>query len=181
MPISSYDLKSFTYNRYFVECGSAGLGMGIRSALIAGFEKVYSVEISPAGYAECAKIFANEQRVDLTFGDCTIWLSDILDKLNEPCTIYLDANGWREEKSDPFVGSVEAILRNGRKDHTILVDDMNHGGDPFDNVLAGLLSKTSGIGSQLRRINNNYNLSIIDTHTEDMSHTFKAWVAVAKP
>lgn len=181
MPISSFDLKPFLYNRFFVETGSAALGWGISSALKAGFEKVYSVEINPESYKQCSNIFKNDARVSLTFGDCGQWLEDILNELNEPCTIYLDANGWRDEIENPFDISIEAIIRHGRKDHTILCDDMNHDKEEFDVVEKYYLSNSSHIGNQIRRINDKYKMYIIDTHTEDMSHTFLAWVGVAQP
>lgn len=179
MPISSHDLSKFR-NRVFVETGSSGLGLGIRAALNAGFEEVYSVEIDPAQCAECQAIYKDDKRVHLTLGDCGVWLDKTLDMINEPCTIYLDANGVRAE-TDPFNMAIEAIIRHGRKDHTILVDDMNHGLQSFEYVEKSLLSTDNHIGNQLRRINPDYKMYIIDSHSEDMTYTYPAWVAVAEP
>lgn len=180
MPISSYDLSKFL-NRVFVETGSSGLGLGIKSALTAGFKEVYSVEIDPTQYAECYNIFKDDSRVHLTLGDCGDWLENTLNQINEPCTIYLDANGWQHEINFPFNTAVEAIIRHGRKDHIILVDDMNSELKPLEEVQQSLLSEQSGIGKKLREINSDYNLYIIDTHSEDLQYLYPAWVAVAEP
>lgn len=180
MPISSYDLSKFR-NRVFVETGSSGLGLGIVAALNAGFEEVYSVEIDFNQYTECHNIFKENTRVHLSLGDCGTWLDKTLDLINEPCTIYLDANGYNVETSSPFDDAIEAIIRHGGKNHTILVDDMNSTLQSLESVQQSLLSSDSSIGKQLLRINPDYQLYIIDSHSEDMKVTYPAWVAVAKP
>jgi hypothetical protein len=177
MPISSYELIKFP-NRIFVETGSY-IGDGIASALKSGFEEVYSVDISPYQYDYCTKKFEHDKRVHLYLDDCSIWLDKILNQINEQCTIYLDANGWIHEKEHPFNSSIEAIVRHGRKDHTILVDDMNHDFFPFEKVQKDL--PTSNVGKQLLRINPEYSLYIIDSHSENMQHTYPAWIAVGEP
>jgi hypothetical protein len=179
MPISSHELVKFT-NRIFVEAGSY-MGDGIASALKAGFEEVYSVDISSGQYDYCQNRFKDDKRVHLYLDDCGIWLDKILNQINEPCTIYLDANGWKYETEHPFNTSIEALVRHGKKHHTILVDDMNHSKEPFDVVQSSLLSSSSYTGNQLRRINSNYSLYIIDSHLEDINIIFPAWVAVAEP
>lgn len=180
MPISSHDLVKFS-NRIFVETGSSGLGKGIQSALNAGFEEVYSVEIVPNQYNECNEIFKNDNRVHLSLGDCSTWLDITLNKINEPCTIYLDANGKNLETQSIFDSSIEAIIRHGGKFHTILVDDMNGDLRSIEEVYQSLLDPENHFNKQLHRVNHNYKLSIIDSHSEDMKITYPAWVAVAEP
>jgi hypothetical protein len=178
MPISSHELKHF-HNFAFVETGCAGLGLGISSALKAGFERVYSVDINPAAYNECSEIFKNDMRVNITLGDCGVWLDKILDQIGKDCTIYLDANGWKNETESPIDSSLKALIRHGKKNHIILIDDMNHGKEPKDKILNYLASHQ--IVNKLREINHGYSLYLIDTHLEDLSHTFPSWVLVADP
>jgi len=178
MPISSSELKNFK-NRYFVETGSAGLGLGIQSALIAGFEKVFSVEINPVAYNECSNIFKDEKRVNLTFGDCKDWLKPTLDTLNEPCTIYLDANGFINETESPLDVALEAIIEHKKEYHTIIIDDVNHGKEPLEKLIP--YYKEHKIVETLRQINPEYTFYFMDTHLEDLSHKFMLWVLVADP
>lgn len=180
MPISSHELKHFLRTN-FVETGCAALGWGITSALNAGFKKVYSVDINPESVTQCKSIFKHDSRVKIDLGDCATWLEEILNKLNVPCTVYLDANGWVNETESPFHSSIEALVRHGRKDHIILVDDMNHGKEPLHKLMADLRAPTSEIIQLLRKINPHYHFFLIDTHLEDMSHYFPSWVLVAHP
>ncbi len=177
MPISSHELINFKTN-YFVECGSAGLGLGIHSALIAGFPKVYSIDINPIAFNECQNIFKDDVRVNMCLGDCGEWLEPTLNDIGEPCTIYLDANGWVDETEHPFKSSVRAIIKNKRKDHIILVDDMNHGKNTDPNVV---MQESAYIINPLKEINPDYTFYIINTHLEDLSHVFPFWVLVADP
>lgn len=177
MPISSLELVKFP-NRVFVETGSY-IGDGIKAALNAGFEEVYSVDISPAQYNYCVDLFKDDKRVHLYLEDCGTWLDKILNQINEPCTIYLDANGWKDETEHPFDSSIEALVRHGRKDHTILVDDINHGHLPFEEVQRAITN--SNVAKQLYRINADYPIYVINSHSQDLKHTYIAWVAVASP
>lgn len=184
MPISSLELKEFL-GQPFVECGSAG-GEGIKAALKAGFNRVYSIDIDLTCYENCNKIFKEDPRVNLSFGDCGTWLDGVLNIINEACVIYLDANGWIGEKESPFHACINAILRNQRKDHTILIDDINHAFRPQNEIIRDLRwSRVYGSGGdiirQVLRINNNYNLYVIDTHSENLERTYPSWVLVASP
>lgn len=178
MPISSHELKHFL-RPAFVETGCAALGLGVQSALNAGFENVYTVDINPVSVDNCRKIFAGDDRVHIDLDDCGVWLDRTLNNIGEPCTIYLDANGWVNETESPFHSSIDAIVRHGRMDHVILVDDMNHGKRPHEELMSDLRRPGCEIITLLRRINPDYVFYLIDTQLEDKSHTFKDWVLVA--
>jgi hypothetical protein len=179
MPISSSELIKFP-NRVFVETGSYA-GDGIKAALKAGFQEIYSVDISPTQYDECCRIFQDEPRVHLYLDDCGTWLDKILNQIDEPCTIYLDANGWKFETEHPFDSAINALVRHGRQDHTIIVDDMNGDHLPAEHIHKAFADSNNGVAKQLRRINPNYVLKIMDSHTEDLQCTFPAWLAIATP
>ena len=100
MPISSLELKHFL-SAAFVECGSY-CGDGIKSALIAGFDSVHSIEINTFNYEECSNIVGGDKRVHLYLGDCGKLLDKVLNDINAPCTIYADANGWVGEVESTF-------------------------------------------------------------------------------
>ena len=186
MPISSHELKHFASDtKFFVECGSAGFGSGISAALHAGFERVYSVEIDPVVYAECYGLFGHDPKVELSLGDCGVWLDKTLDKIAQPCVTYLDANGFYGETESPFHASINAMVRHGAKHHIILVDDMNHAFMSHKKVLDDLRrSRQSGAEhetiNQLLRVNAEYVFYLIDTHSEDFNTTYPSWVLVAE-
>jgi len=175
MPISSRELKHFLSNA-FVECGSAS-GLGISSALAAGFPAVYSVEIDPDNYAICQTAFKDFPQVHLANADCGKWLGPTLQKIDQPCTVYLDANGWKHEVESPFHSSVRSMLSYGENDHLLLVDDINHGMRERKELLRDL--RTSDMVWQLRRINPDYHFYLIDTQSEDGTTTYPSWVLVA--
>ena len=71
MPIN-FNLNDYL-NPVFVETGSAG-GNGIEQALKAGFEKIYSIELSEQFHQQCEQHFVREVesgQVTLIFGDST--------------------------------------------------------------------------------------------------------------
>lgn len=180
MPISSTDLKPYV-RRVFVETGSAGLGLGIRAALTAGFQEVYSVDINPAAYEECSKIFADDKRVHLYCEDCGIWLERILNEIGEDCTIYLDANGWKDEIEHPLFTSFRAINRHGGKNHILLIDDMNADRASRETCERRTLFLKNDVVEGIRDIRDNYHLKLIDTHSTDDSEVYGCWVLVAEP
>lgn len=184
MPISQLELKHFL-SAAFVECGTA-TGDGVLAALQVGFANIYSIEINPECYRHCVDKYSGNRNVHLTHGNCGDWLDIILNKINKQCTIYLDANGWAEEKESPFHVSIEAILRHERNDHIILVDDINHGHLTRKGVIDGLRGQIKEgpkecIIQQVMRINPKYNFSIIDTHSVDFIHKYDSWILVAHP
>jgi len=177
MPISSFELKHFL-SYAFVECGSAS-GLGISSALIAGFDKVYSVDINPECFRDCRAAFGSHPCVNLSLGDCGEWLQRVLNEIGRGCTVYLDANGWKYETESPFQASIEALVRHGGSNHIILVDDINHGFRPREEVVRDL--RDSDMIKQLRRINPYYHFYTIDTQSENQQHRYPDWVLVADP
>ncbi len=180
MPISSHNLKYFL-NKTFVETGSSGLGLGISSALIAGFQNVYSVEINPKLYKECKLIFEKDSRVHLSLGNCGDWIESTLNLIGQPCTIYLDANGWEMSES-PLITSLNAIIKTGEKNHLILIDDQNPELLTKENLTANLKQKIdTGWLKLIKEINQNYSIYLIDTHSEDLKTLYPAWVMVVDP
>lgn len=124
-------------NRYFVETGSY-VGEGIEIALNAGFAEIHSIELSKHLYDECQGKFANSPNVHLWLGDSGLVLDQVIEKLQEPITFWLDGH-YSEGKTvkgstnTPILKELEAIQRHPIKTHTILIDDIRcFGTDKFD-------------------------------------------------
>jgi hypothetical protein len=92
MPISLGSLKPFSLNsKVFVETGSY-MGAGIRTALEAGFEQVYSIEITDYYFNLCTGMFASDKRVHIIKGDSATQLESLICTINEPITYWLDGH-----------------------------------------------------------------------------------------
>lgn len=183
MPISKLELTQFrTHAQCFVECGMAG-GDGIQAALDSGFSKIVSIDINPECVRVCRERFKNQgQYVTLVEGDCGVLLQSVLDNCNETCVVYLDANGWSQPTS-PYKDSIEALKRHGKRDHIVIVDDINSNNDSFANVMAGVRqSLRSGtdldIVRQLQSVNPAYNIYLSDSHAYHLGYTYTAWILI---
>lgn len=152
-------------NPVFIETGTY-LGDGIRYALQAGFEKVYSIEILDYYYRRSLILFGNDKRVKLFKGDSGSVMTDLLKLIDTPATFWLDAHysgtdtGMGEVES-PLLQELDAIGKHHIKTHTIIIDDLRdwkfekHG---FD---------TNSLIERLLEINNNYRICFengIDSH-----------------
>jgi FkbM family methyltransferase len=128
-----FDLKQYL-NPIFVETGSFH-GVGISTALKAGFEKVYSIEVKQEYYDECAEKFAKEiqeGRVNLILGDSLVELGKLVPKIDRPATFWLDAHnhcGGYGIKQCPIYEELDAIAAHPIKSHTLLIDDVRLFGD----------------------------------------------------
>ena len=112
----------------FVETGTSG-GHGVKCALFAGFEKIYSMEIHEDVYNNTIKIFQDAEeplgtKMFLYLGDSKTILPKILELIpkDEPSVFFLDAH-------DHIYGvsaykELDIIATHSLKNHTILIDDI---------------------------------------------------------
>jgi hypothetical protein len=118
--------------KIFIETGSAD-GDGIHCALKAGFEKIYSIELNPDLFENCKKRFYNYDNVHLICGSSEIELPKILDTINEPFILWLDAHwsggNYIGEMMDVYLPKeLNSIKQYSNKfdDSILMIDDMNH-------------------------------------------------------
>ena len=115
-------------NPVFVETGTYQ-GDGVQMALDAGFKTIYSIELIPEYYAYPVERFKGVENVHLILGDSHLVLDELLSKINEPITFWLDGHlgggvCWLAKYDSPLVQELEAIGRHHIKTHTILIDDL---------------------------------------------------------
>lgn len=126
MPITSARLLPFK-RKFFVETGTYD-GDGIKAALGAGFEKIWSVELNERRVEACRNKFVNNSNVTILQGTSGDVLPSILSQLTEPATLWLDAHGevipGQPNPHDPIVEELNAIKASGVSDHILLLDDM---------------------------------------------------------
>ncbi|MFN4174812.1 MAG: hypothetical protein ACK4HV_06900 [Parachlamydiaceae bacterium] len=116
-------------NRVFVETGTFG-GDGIQKALDAGFIDIHSLDIDVVQIRNTRKRFKNDPRVHLYLKDSSYQLWEVIEKIDEPITFWLDAhNGFPDpfskEKNTPLLEELEQIKWHPIKTHTILIDDLH--------------------------------------------------------
>jgi hypothetical protein len=127
--------------RVFVETGSYQ-GDGIQNALDAGFEEIYSIELSPRWFNYCTDRFQNNPHVHLYLGDSSTVLRMVLEEIDEPATFWLDGHcslgnplTAKGDRNSPILEELDLIGNHGIKTHTLLIDDVRlFGSDEFDYV-----------------------------------------------
>lgn len=115
-------------NPVFIETGSL-VGDAIQHALNAGFETVYSIELSKALYNICIERFKDNDNVHFIHGDSSKELERLLNMIKEPVTFWLDAHDSgggtaRGEVESPLMQELEIIGKHFIKTHTLIIDDL---------------------------------------------------------
>lgn len=126
MPCSVQVLRKYL-NPVFIETGTY-LGEGVMTALEAGFQDVYTIELSKSLYNDAVQKFSKDTRVHLIRGDSSTCLWDVISKIENPITFWLDAhcslgNTAKGDKMCPLIEEMAMISKHPIKKHTILVDD----------------------------------------------------------
>ena len=87
-------------NTIFVE-GGTSLGWGTATAIQAGFEKIYTIELLKNLFEDAQKMFSKEiksGKVVTINGDTQTVLGQILEEVNQPATFWLDAHFGKKYK-----------------------------------------------------------------------------------
>jgi len=121
-------LKSYP-NDYFVETGTAG-GRSVATAIALGFKEIHSIELNPSLHKRANNAFKEYPCVHIHHGDSKTLLPQIIANITDkPITFWLDAHYYKESEyrhTGPLSYELEAIKQHPRKDHTLLIDDLNH-------------------------------------------------------
>ena len=160
---AKHDIFKKFPNQYFVETGSHQ-GTGIKKALDAGFEHVYSFEIFPCFYEKCKTTFAENPNVKLFLGSSGEILYDVIKDIDSPITFWLDGHGnfggdltAMGYEQCPLLKELDLIEKHSIKTHTILIDDVRVlGTAAFEFVSLNQVIK------KLLEINPNYKISYED-------------------
>ena len=116
----------------FIETGTAN-GDGVQVALNLGFEKIYSIELSESLYSNCKSRFADKDNVHLICGSSEVELPKLLETIDEPFLLWLDAH----TSGGPYIGEfmdlylpkeISSIIKfsDKFKNSVIMIDDMNY-------------------------------------------------------
>ncbi|MGE5438078.1 MAG: hypothetical protein ACM3O3_12770 [Syntrophothermus sp.] len=156
--------KNYTENKVFIETGSYK-GDGIEKALEAGFDKIISIEITPEYYELCVEKFKDNENVKIYLGDSVKLLSDILNDINEPVVLWLDAHYTEPttlygDKMCPVLDEINIIKEHAKKyNDIILIDDMRCWTEDNFNY-QNYLFNNDDIKNKLKEIDLNVELSL---------------------
>lgn len=164
MPSNIKLFEPYNYNKIFIETGSYA-GDGIKSALFAGYKKIYSIEITDKWYYHCKEFFKYLNHIELLHGDTVSELPKILAKITEPATIWLDAHysGGDTDFKDvlsPLIQELDVIAKHKVKTHTIIIDDLREWRSDYPAIGFGY----EEIKNKLLSINPKYMLTLHDGH-----------------
>ena len=160
-------LKEMTKGNIFFETGTHK-GDGIQSALEVGFDQIISIEIDKHFVEVSSNRFAKEisnGQVQIFEGDTLKIMGDVIEKINEHITFWLDAH-WDVgssicgEKKCPLYEELNFIKNHQIKNHLILIDDMRLMGSP---EAWGVNVHKEKIIENILKINKDYKFSYINT------------------
>jgi hypothetical protein len=120
-----YNLTKNIKTKNYIETGTY-LGEGIKNVL-NNYENIHSIELSEKWYQYNIEQFKNNNNVKIYLGDSKIVLPELLNNINEPVTIYLDAHysggttAFGDEET-PLLFELE-ILKNRKFNDIIIIDD----------------------------------------------------------
>ena len=113
----------------FIETGSY-IGNGIELALLSGFEKIYSIELSEDYFNLCSDKFRYNNKVELILGDSYYELKKLLNKYPDTSfTYWLDGHYSGGDtafgvEETPIIKELESILSRNVGGELIYIDDM---------------------------------------------------------
>ena len=112
----------------FFETGSY-VGDGIEAAIEAGFEEIYSIELSLKYHNICKERFKDNPNVHLIFGDSAKNLWEAIKDINKPITFWLDGHYSSGDTAHgkyavPLIQELEQIKKHPINYHKILIDDI---------------------------------------------------------
>ena len=120
-----YDLTKNIKTNHYIETGTY-LGDGIKCVL-NNYGNIHSIELAEKWYDYNKEQFKNNTNVKMYLGDSKKILPELLNNINEPVTIYLDAHfsggttAFGEEEV-PLLFELEC-LKNRKYDDIIIIDD----------------------------------------------------------
>lgn len=172
MPLPPELLERFP-GKVFIETGMHR-GDAIQAALDAGYEEIFSCDVSPFALGWCSHRFKGKG-VNLHLQDSRVFLDrEMRGIAGVPCTFWLDAHycggngeveGWGvpdsagAEDDHPLLQELAIIASYGCREHTILIDDarmLGTGGWPSEEQVV----------AALREINRDYQISRMDSALE---------------
>lgn len=172
MSVENYkELKQKNLCDSFLETGYY-MGSGVHRAIQAGFEKIFSIEISSIHVKNGKKHYEDNillGQVEIINDDSRNLYETIKQYPNKRFLFFLDAHADQSIEHErsvncPVLEELEAIKKHPIKDHVILVDDMRLFRSQSAWARDILVDK---IVEELHKINPNYKISFLKGVSEN--------------
>jgi hypothetical protein len=166
----SIEVLSKYKNEIFCETGTLW-GEAIDVAIQCGFKKIYSIELDKEKVSSAQKKFSQQIEDGLVFiieGDSSVVFPDLVKKLQEPTTFWLDAHwdgGPQGQRKCPLLDELGALLAHPLKNHSLLIDDRRLLGKRKSNWGKDVSEKD--VVDLVKKINPQYKIVYEDGHIED--------------
>lgn len=147
----------------FVETGTY-MGDTVELALEAEFSRVHSTELDPTLFGAAVSKFCDNPQVSIWLGDSALLLPEIVSKIKDPATFWLDAHASGPlpggvSGGSPVLDELKAIAASPIKTHTIFIDDVRlFGSEEWSGV------KLEDALAILKQINPDYQIVYLDGH-----------------
>lgn len=158
-----------TYKNNVLIEGGTSLGWGTATALKAGYQKVYTIELMQNLFEDAQKNFAKEiaeGTVVSISGDTQTVLSNILKEVNSTATFWLDAHFGKKYKGEsprcPLLVELDIIKQHHVKNHTLLIDDMRLFGKAAHDFIS-----INEVKEKIYEINPNYEISFLNSNIKN--------------
>ena len=120
-----YEKTKLTKTNNYIETGTY-LGNGIK-CVMNDYKYVHSIELAEKWYNFNVDQFSDNKNVTIYLGDSKKTLPKLLELIDEPVTIYLDAHYYGGttafgEEETPLLAELE-ILKERKHDDIIIIDD----------------------------------------------------------
>ena len=95
--------------------------------VLNNYKKIYSIELVKKYYDSNVKQFKNYKQVNMIHGDSSIKLKELLNSIEEPVTIFLDAH-WsggdtgRLNEDSPLLKELD-IIKERKQNDIVIIDD----------------------------------------------------------
>lgn len=162
--ITKENLEKYGNGDVFVETGTY-IGETIDMVLATGlYKKIYSVELNDDLFFAAQLKYEGNEKVSLMHGDSIDKLKEIVEKLDEPATFWLDAHAsghlvGGKSGGSPVLDELDIIASSPIKTHTIIIDDCRlFGSDEWSFV------KKQDAVEKIMSINPKYYIHYLDGH-----------------
>lgn len=162
--ITKENLEKYGNGDVFVETGTY-LGETVDMVLTTGlYKKIYSIELNDELFSTAQLKYEGNEKVSLKHGDSIDKLKEIVEKLDEPATFWLDAHAsghlvGGKSGGSPVLDELDIIASSPINTHTIIIDDCRL----FGSAEWSFVKKEDAI-EHLKKINPDYNIYYLDGH-----------------
>jgi hypothetical protein len=125
----------------------------------SSFKSIFSIELSAELYEKAKTKFKKDKNVTIVQGDSSKELPKVLRSINEPAIFWLDGHysagiTAKGEKECPIYEELDAIFKNSKFNHILLIDDARffNGNHDYPTIIE--------FSEYVHKLNNKYSIEV---------------------